>query len=60
MVAYLESHNLLDMSFGAGNESYEYENYWLDDGEREYARMCMAMTPNMCYLMESAKDPSEL
>ena len=49
MVAYLD---LLDVSFGAGKETYEDENDWIDDGEREYAIMCMAMTPNMCYLME--------
>ena len=46
MVAYLESHDLLDVSFGPGKESYEDENDWLDDGERLYSRMCMVMTPN--------------
>ena len=52
MVAYLESHDLLDVSFEAGKESYEYENDWLDHSERAYARMCMETTPNMFYLME--------
>ena len=46
MVAYLESHDIIDVSFGAGKESYEDENDWLDDGERAYARMCIAMTPS--------------
>ena len=60
MVAYLESHDLLDVSFGAGKESYEHENDWLDDGEIAYAKMCMVMTLNMCYLMEFVEYPFEL
>ena len=50
MVSYIESHDILDMSFGVGKQSYE-DNYWIYDGEREYARMHMLMTPNMSYLM---------
>ena len=60
MVAYLEFHDLLDVSFGAGKESYQDENDWLHDSEREYARMCMEMTPNICYHMESIEYPFEL
>ena len=60
MVAYLESRDLLDVSFGTGKESYEDENYWLDDGKRAYAIMCMVMTPNMCYLMEYVEYPFDL
>ena len=60
MVAYLERHNLLDVSFGAGKESYEDENDWIDDGEREYAKMCMEMTLNMHYLVENDEYSFEL
>ena len=60
MVAYLESHDLVDVSFGAGKESYEDENDWIDDGEKEYARICIVMTHNMCYLMESVEYPFKL
>ena len=59
MVAYLESHDLLDVSLGAGKESYEEENDWLNDCDRAYGSMCMVMTPNMRYLMESSKYPFE-
>ena len=31
MVAYLESRDILDVSFGAGKESYEEEEDWLND-----------------------------
>ena len=47
MVAYIESPDLIDVSFGASKEYYEDENHLLDDGERAYARMCMVMTPNI-------------
>ena len=60
MVAYLAIHDLLDVSFGAGKEYYEEENDCLDDCEREYANMCMVMTPNMNYLMDTAEYPFEL
>ena len=60
MVAYLESHDLLDVSFRASKESYEEKNNWLNECDREYGSMCMVMTPNMRYLMESAKYPFEL
>ena len=52
MVSYLESHDLLDVSFGDGKESYENENDQLDDNEMEYPIMCMIMTPDMRYLIE--------
>ena len=47
MVAYLESHDLLDVSFAVGKESYEDENDRIDASERAYSIMCMVMTPNM-------------
>ena len=60
MVAYLKSHDLLDVSFGAGKESYEDENDCLDDGGISYAIICMAMNNNICYLMEYVEYPLEL
>ena len=60
MVAYLESHDLLDVPFGVVKESYEDENDWLYDGEIVYARMCMVMTPYIHYLMETVEYPFEL
>ena len=60
MVAYLESHDLLHVSFGASKEYYGEKNDWLDDYERAYENMCMVMTPNMRYLMEFVEYPFEL
>ena len=60
MVAYLESHDLLDVSFGSSKEYYEDENCWLNDGEREYTRMCMVKAPNMRYFIESDEFPFDL
>ena len=60
MVTYLKSHDLFDVSNGVGEESYEEENDWLNDYEREYRNMCMVMTPNMRYLMEYVEYPFKL
>ena len=57
MVAYLESHDILDVSFGAGKESYEEENDWPNECDRAYGSMCMVMIPNMCYLVEYTEYP---
>ena len=60
MVPYLESHDLLDVSFGASKESYEEEEDQLNDCDRAYGSMGMVMSPDMCYLMESVEYPFEL
>ena len=60
MVAYIEIHDLLDVSFGVGKESYEGENDWINYCYRAYGIMCMVMTPNICYLMESIEYPFQL
>ena len=60
MVAYLESHDLLDVSFGAGKEYYEEENDWLNDYDRAYGSMGMVMSPYMRYLVELLEYPFEL
>ena len=52
MVAYLEIHELFDVFIGAGKDSYEEENDWINDYDRAYGSMVMVMSPNMCYLMD--------
>ena len=47
MVAYLKSHDILDVCFGAGKESYEDEEYWLNDYDRTYVSMGMVMSHDM-------------
>ena len=59
MVAYLERHDILDVPFGVGKESYEEENDWLNDCDRSYGSMGMVMSPNMHYLMEFVEYPIE-
>ena len=51
MVAYIESHDLLDVYFGVGKEYHEEENDWINECDRAYGSMCMVMNPNMCYLI---------
>ena len=60
MVSYIESHDILDVSFGASRESYEVENDYLDDCERACANMWMVMIPNMRVLIETVEYPFNL
>ena len=60
IVLYIESHDLLDVSFRVGKEYYEEENDQLNDRDKTYVSMGMVMTPNMRYLMEHVEYPFKL
>ena len=40
MIASLKRQGLYEVSMGIGKESYEYEKYWLNDGDRAYGAIC--------------------
>ena len=60
MIAYLESHDLFDVSIGAGEEHYEEKNDWLTNCYKAYGIMCMAVSPMMNYLIDYVDYPFEL
>ena len=46
---------------GIGKESYEYEKYWLNDGDRAYGEIRGTFSPSLCYqLIEFAEYPKDL
>ena len=45
------------MSIGLGKESYENENDWLNDGDRGFGAICLALSPSLYYLIDSAEYP---
>ena len=55
MISYLKRQGLYEVSIGIGKESYEDENDWLNDGDRDFGRICMAFSPILCYLIDSAE-----
>ena len=48
------------MSIGLGKESYENENDWLNDGDRAFGAICLALSDNLYYLIDSAEYPKEV
>ena len=51
MIASLKRQGLYEVSIGLGKEYHEYENDWLNDGDRAYGTICEAFSPSLCYLI---------
>ena len=51
MISYLKRQGLYDLSIGIGKESYKYENDWLNDGDKAFAKLCLAFSPILRYLI---------
>ena len=49
-----------DLYIGLGKESYENENYWLNDGDRDFGTICLAFSPSLLYLIDSAEYPKDI
>ena len=52
----------LDVSIGAVKEpeSFKEKDSWLNDNDRAYGTMCLAIPPIMRYILDSANYPFEL
>ena len=48
------------MSIGLGKESYENDNDWLNDGDRAFGAIGLALSPNLYYLIVSSEYPKDL
>ena len=61
MAASLKRQGLYEVSIGLGKDSYEYENDWLNDGDRAYGEICGTFSPSLLTeLIEFAKYPKDL
>ena len=59
MCAYLKRQCLYDVSIGAVREleSCQEKDACLNDNDRAYGTMCLAIPPTMCYLLDSVDYP---
>ena len=49
------------MSIGLGKESYENENDWINDGDRSFGAICLALDDSLYYLnLSSTEYPKDL
>ena len=62
MCAYLKRKCLYDVSIGAMREldSCQEKCDWLNDNDRAYGTMCLAIPPTMHYLLDSAEFPFDI
>ena len=60
MISYLKRQGLYEISIGVGEESYEEPSDWLNNCDREIGAICLAISPCMCYLIDSVYYPKDL
>ena len=56
MIASLKRRGLYEVSIGIGRETYENENDWLNDGDRSFGTMCLALDDSLYYLIPSSAE----
>ena len=62
MCAYIKRQCIYDVSIGAMREpeSFQEKYDWLNDNDRAYGTMCLAIPPTMHYLLDSTDYPFEI
>ena len=60
MIASLKRRGLYQVSIGLGKDSHENENDWLNDGDRDFGAIFLALSPSLRYLIGSAEYPKDL
>ena len=57
MIWSLKRQGLYEVCIGLGKESYEYENDWLNDSDRAFGSIALALDDSLYYLTCSAEYP---
>ena len=60
MISSLKRQGLYEVYIGLGKEYYEDDNYWINDGDRDFGTICLAFLPSLCYLIDYAEYPKDL
>ena len=60
MIASMKRKGLYEVSIRLGEESYEYENDWINDGDRAFGTICLTFSPRLRYLIDSVEYPKDL
>ena len=60
IIASLKSQGLYEVSIGIEKESYENENDWINDGDRAYGAIGLALDDSLYYLIGSVEYPKEV
>ena len=60
MIAYLKRRGLYEVSIGIGRETYENENDWLNDIDRAFGSIALALDDDLYFVFYSAEHPKDL
>ena len=60
MISSLKRQDLYEVSVGLGKEYYEDENVWINYDDRSFGAICSALSPCLCYLIDSVEYPKDL
>ena len=60
MIASLKRQSIYEVYIGLYKSSYEYENDWINEGDRAYGTICEAFSPSLCYLIDFVEYPKDL
>ena len=60
MISSLKRKDLYVVSIGLAKESYENENVFLNDGDRDFGTICLALSPSLRYLVKSVEYPKDV
>ena len=61
MIACMKRQGIYEVSMGLGKYSYEYEKYWINDGDRAYGAICGTFSQSLLiYLIEFVEYPKDL
>ena len=60
MISSLKRQGIYEVYIGLGKESYEDDNYWINDSDRYFGTICLAFLLSLCYLIDSVEYPKDL
>ena len=60
MISSLKGQGIYDVSILLGKDSYEYENDWINDSDRYFREIGLALSPSLFYLTKSVEYPKDL
>ena len=60
MIPSLKRRGLYEVSIWIGKDSYENENEWLNDGDRAFGAICLALSDSLYFVIDFAEYPKDL
>ena len=60
MISSLKRQGLYELCIGLGKESYEDDNDWLNDDDRDSGMICLSFSTSLRYLIDYVEYPKDI